>query len=262
MEAACAPNGVPTAPSSAGPSSLHPPSGAPVAPSRSTVYVSNLPFSLTNTDIYKIFDKFGKLVKVTIMRDKDTRRSRGVAFLLFLTRPQALACVAATNNCVMFDRTLSAHMARDNGKAAEFVRRREYPDKSRCYECGEFGHLSYSCPKNTLGTREPPKKKTKTKKRPSEQADATSKKRKKKKKSVADGNGDDEDVDDDEEEPEFEDESLSGAIRYMQELREAELVVSAPSGVGRRTVGSDKEQQQTKKAYKPSAYFSDEEELE
>jgi hypothetical protein len=26
----------------------------------------------------------------------------------------------------------------------------EYPDKSRCYECGEEGHLSYECPKNLV----------------------------------------------------------------------------------------------------------------
>lgn len=127
----------------------------------------------------------------------------------------------------------------------------------RCYECGEIGHLSYSCPKNTLGTRDPPKKKTKTKKRPSEQAGISTKKQKKRKKGNEAEISDD---DGDEEEAEFEDESLSGAIRYMQELREAELIVAAPSSGARGATDGD--QQKTKKAYKPSAYFSDEEELE
>lgn len=26
----------------------------------------------------------------------------------------------------------------------------DYKDKSRCYECGEGGHLSYECPKNVV----------------------------------------------------------------------------------------------------------------
>ncbi|EAZ45578.1 hypothetical protein OsJ_30241 [Oryza sativa Japonica Group] len=63
---------------------------------------------------------------------------------------------------VLNGRTLSASIAEDNGRAAEFIRRRVYRDKSRCYECGEEGHLSYECPRNQLGPRErpPPSKKS------------------------------------------------------------------------------------------------------
>ncbi|XP_071526554.1 zinc finger CCHC-type and RNA-binding motif-containing protein 1-like isoform X1 [Panulirus ornatus] len=176
-----------------------------LAPSRSTVYVSNLPFSLTNTDLYKIFEKFGKLVRVTILRDRKTRKSRGVAFMLYLTRDEAQACVRGTDGCKMFGRTLKASIARDNGRAAEFIRRREYPDKSRCYECGEGGHLSYSCPSNLLGDRDPPRKKSRKKKEKEEPLQYMKKAHK-----LYDS--DDETVDD---EMNFEDESLSAAIRYQ-----------------------------------------------
>ncbi|XP_061922549.1 zinc finger CCHC-type and RNA-binding motif-containing protein 1 [Entelurus aequoreus] len=140
-----------------------------LAPSKSTVYVSNLPFSLTNNDLHKLFTKYGKVVKVTIVKDKDTHRSKGVAFVLFLDRESAHNCARAVNNKQLFGRTVKASIAIDNGRAADFIRRRNYTDKSRCYECGDGGHMSYACPKNMLGEREPPKKKEKKKKKKGQQ---------------------------------------------------------------------------------------------
>ncbi|PKA46628.1 Glycine-rich RNA-binding protein 4, mitochondrial [Apostasia shenzhenica] len=127
-----------------------------LAPSKSTVYVSNLDYSLTNSDLHTIFSTFGKVARVTVVKDRDTRRSRGVAFVLFVSRDEAAAAVLTMNRRILNGRTLSVSIASDNGRAAEFIRRRVYKDKSRCYECGEEGHLSYECPRNQLGARERP----------------------------------------------------------------------------------------------------------
>jgi U11/U12 small nuclear ribonucleoprotein SNRNP31 len=58
----------------------------------------------------------------------------------------------------LFGRTIKCSIAKDNGRASEFIRRKTYKNKDRCFECGESGHLSYRCPHNTLGDREQPKK--------------------------------------------------------------------------------------------------------
>ncbi|KAK4367072.1 hypothetical protein RND71_014952 [Anisodus tanguticus] len=137
------------------PSSLKPSSGG-LAPSKSTVYVSNLDYTLTNSDLHTIFSTFGKVAKVTVVKDRVTRKSRGVAFILFVSREDAVKAVKGIDKKVLNGRTLTASIASDNGRAAEFIRKKVYKDKSRCYECGEEGHLSYECPKNKLGPRERP----------------------------------------------------------------------------------------------------------
>lgn len=214
-----------------------------LAPSKSTVYVSNLSFSLTNNDLHQIFKKYGKVVKVTIVKDKDTHRSKGVAFILFLEREGAYKCVRALNNTQLFGRTIKCSMAKDNGRAAEFIRRKDYKDKSRCYECGEFGHLSYGCPNNLLGDREPPEKKEK-KKRKHHQIEEEEEEEEEQGCESDEG-----------EDPALE--SLSAAIRFQQEkIEEEEYRFRVATGQYEETSVVKK------KKYKKSAYFSDDEEIE
>uniref|UniRef100_A0A8C4WWR1 Zinc finger CCHC-type and RNA-binding motif-containing protein 1 n=2 Tax=Eptatretus burgeri TaxID=7764 RepID=A0A8C4WWR1_EPTBU len=212
-----------------------------LAPSRSTVYVSNLPFSLTNSDLYKVFSKYGKVVKVTVMKDRDNRRSRGVAFVLFIDRDSASNCVRKVNKQELFGRMLKASIAIDNGRASEFIRKKRYADKTRCYECGEEGHLSYACPKNLLGEREPPKKKERKRRRtpvePTEQEAENSES-------------------DEGEDPALD--SLSQAIAFQQAKVDEER---HKVGAGENDTSNSPPQSSRRPRIKKSAYFSDEEEL-
>ncbi|KAL8221362.1 UNVERIFIED_CONTAM: Zinc finger CCHC-type and RNA-binding motif-containing protein 1 [Gekko kuhli] len=173
------------------------------------------------------------------MKDKDTRKSKGVAFILFLDKESAQNCSRALNNKQLFGRVIKASIAIDNGRAAEFIRRRNYYDKSKCYECGETGHLSYACPKNTLGEREPPKKKEKKKRKKAIEAE--------------------EEIEDlEESEDEGEDpalDSLSQAIAFQQAKIEEEQQRSM------QTAGEPSTSDSRRPRIKKSAYFSDEEEL-
>ncbi|XP_061618090.1 zinc finger CCHC-type and RNA-binding motif-containing protein 1 [Phyllopteryx taeniolatus] len=217
-----------------------------LAPSKSTVYVSNLPFSLTNNDLHKLFTKYGKVVKVTIVKDKDTHKSKGVAFVLFLDRESAHNCARAVNNKQLFGRTVKASIAIDNGRATEFIRRRNYTDKSRCYECGDMGHMSYACPKNMLGEREPPKKKEKKKKKKTQQIEHV----------------EEEELESEEEGEDPALDSLSRAIAFQQarideEEKQKKPIVVSQDGSTHPSTSADSRKLRIKK----SAYFSDEEEL-
>ncbi|XP_075230165.1 zinc finger CCHC-type and RNA-binding motif-containing protein 1-like [Lycorma delicatula] len=267
-----------------------------LVPSKSTVYVSNLPFSLTNNDLHKVFEKYGKVVKVTIVKDKVTRRSKGIAFVLFLKKEDAKKCSTSINGQEMFGRRLKSSIAVDNGRSTEFIRRRTYPDKSRCYECGEEGHLSYSCPSNALGDRPPPPKKERKRKKSSidikeygdfysasdddsgdnEDADdriSEVSKRFKKSYKVSenrlnetnDKDGDDDDDDDDYDdgvdvyEPDME--TLSAVIE--EEQKQAELEKYRYK-VATGNYGNDSDEtslRPKKKRIKQNSYFSDEEDL-
>lgn len=217
-----------------------------LAPSKSTVYVSNLPFSLTNNDLHKIFERHGKVVKVTVVKDRTTHESKGVAFVLFLDRDSAHKCIRACNNTEMFGRTIKCSIAADNGRAPEFIRRKTYPDKSRCYECGEEGHLSYRCPNNLLGEREPPKKKERKRKKKSDQSEIHS----------DDGSTSEANNEDD-----LEEDSLSAAIMYQQRKEEEEeyryKVIT-----GEYDASTSIESKARRKKFKKNEYFSDEEEEE
>ncbi|GIY40008.1 hypothetical protein CDAR_431531 [Caerostris darwini] len=210
-------------------------------PSKSTVYMSNLPFSLTHNDLHKIVGQFGNVVKVTICKDKVTKKNKGVAFILFMDKEGAQNCARCLNKRVLLGRTLKCSMAKDNGRATEFIRRRVYKDKSTCYECGEEGHLSYVCPKNVLGDRYVEKKEKKRK-----------------------YNDDDDDYDDSEEESDQgEDpviETLGAAILYERQKREEEEYRMRVA-TGQYEVESH-EPPTKKKRFRRNDYFSDEEEID
>ncbi|CAL5196709.1 unnamed protein product [Lathyrus oleraceus] len=98
----------------------------PLAPSKSMLYVSNLDYSLTNSDLHTLFSTFGRIARVTVLKDCHTRLSRGVAFVQFVSRNDAQRAVAEMNKKILNGRTLTASIAADNGRAPEFIRKRVY----------------------------------------------------------------------------------------------------------------------------------------
>uniref|UniRef100_K3X4Q8 Uncharacterized protein n=1 Tax=Globisporangium ultimum (strain ATCC 200006 / CBS 805.95 / DAOM BR144) TaxID=431595 RepID=K3X4Q8_GLOUD len=115
-----------------------------------------LPFAYTTNDVAQLFAPFGKLARVTVLRDKQTRQSRGVAFVQYAKPEDCARAVEKMHNTQLEGLTLACSLSRDNGRAHEFVKKRKYAQVKRCFECGDHGHYSYDCPRNVLGAREKP----------------------------------------------------------------------------------------------------------
>ncbi|KAM1028421.1 hypothetical protein COP1_041130 [Malus domestica] len=96
---------------------------------------------------------------ITVLKNRKTRQSRDIAFVQFVSRTDASVAASEMHEKILNRRKLFTSIAADNGRATEFIRKRESKDKSRCYECGEEGHLSYECPKNQLEPKERPSSK-------------------------------------------------------------------------------------------------------
>lgn len=131
-----------------------------------TAYVSMLPFAYTNNDVAQLFARFGKLARVTVLRDKQTRQSKGVAFVQFAQPADCARAVREMHNTLLDGKlSIACSFVRDNGRAHEFMKKRKYAQAKRCFECGAHGHQSYECPRNVLGAREKPVNAPKKKKR-------------------------------------------------------------------------------------------------
>ena len=61
---------------------------------QSTVFIGNLPFSTTEDELKRLFDKFGTIVKIHIPTNRETGQPRGFAFLEFSTEDAAQSALA------------------------------------------------------------------------------------------------------------------------------------------------------------------------
>ncbi len=83
------------------------------------LYVGNLPFNTTEEDLRTMFSQAGTVVSVSLIKDRDTGRSRGFAFVEFNTQAEAEKAVSLFNNTPLDNRTLKVNLARpreDSGK--------------------------------------------------------------------------------------------------------------------------------------------------
>jgi len=76
------------------------------------LYVGNLAYTTTEDDLRNLFAQAGKVKTVTLMKDRDTGRSKGFAFVEMETQVEAQNAISTLNGTKLHERALTVNMAR------------------------------------------------------------------------------------------------------------------------------------------------------
>ena len=76
------------------------------------VFVGGLPWASTDDDLNNMFSQFGTVVSATILKDRETGKSRGFGFVEMENDEQADAAIAALNGSDFGGRKLNVNEAR------------------------------------------------------------------------------------------------------------------------------------------------------
>jgi RNA recognition motif-containing protein len=76
------------------------------------LYVGNLSYAVTDSDLQKLFEPHGTVESAQIIMDRDTGRSKGFGFVEMKTEQEAQAAIAALNGQDSGGRPLTVNEAR------------------------------------------------------------------------------------------------------------------------------------------------------
>ncbi|MEM7111951.1 MAG: RNA-binding protein [Chloroflexota bacterium] len=89
-----------------------------------TIYVGNLPFSSTADDVWELFERYGLVLDVSLVTDRDTGQSRGFGFVEMEDRAADKAIRALGSSFSMSDLEVRRARPRDSSGGGRGDRRR------------------------------------------------------------------------------------------------------------------------------------------
>lgn len=78
----------------------------------SKLYVGNLSYSTTEDDLRALFAQAGAVTSVALIKDRDSGRSKGFAFVEMSTQAEAEKAISMFNSQQLGDRELKVSLAR------------------------------------------------------------------------------------------------------------------------------------------------------
>jgi RNA recognition motif-containing protein len=82
------------------------------------LYVGNLPYTVTEDELRDYFAQAGTIKSVALIRDRDTGRSKGFAFVEYETNEEAQKAISLFNGTQLQERTLTVNQARPREERA------------------------------------------------------------------------------------------------------------------------------------------------
>ncbi len=76
------------------------------------LYVGNLPFSTTESDLTSLFSEVGNVQSTRLMTDRETGQSRGFAFVELADRSEGEAAITRFNGHMLNGRTIKVNEAK------------------------------------------------------------------------------------------------------------------------------------------------------
>lgn len=99
-----------------------------------SIYVGNLPYSITADSLKEIFSEFGNVLSSRIITDKNTGRSKGFGFIEMETEDEANAAIQALDNGEIDGRSIRVNLAK-----AKEERPRKFNNRSGGKRFSKFG---------------------------------------------------------------------------------------------------------------------------
>ena len=84
------------------------------------LFVGNLSFQTTEEDLRSLFESFGEITRIQVMKDRDTGRSRGFGFVEMAAEESAEKAIGALNGKEVQGRTLTVNEARPKPERTRF----------------------------------------------------------------------------------------------------------------------------------------------
>jgi len=79
------------------------------------IFVGNLDYGVGEDSIRELFEKFGAVERIDIVRDRDTGQPRGFAFVEMAGSEEADRAIAELNGTMLGSRALNVNEARPKG---------------------------------------------------------------------------------------------------------------------------------------------------